>query len=586
MSKRPGHSDTNSAAIRISTNSNTNTDMSGCQPQYSKSDVAASNEDDKSLFINSNSNSDRDSNGSTSPASTLLDRKRYIPTTARGRASENLLDVDIESIDNSSDLVMSCHTVMSDGLDQLLEFDVVSNTISEIGMGTYQWKLFWLCGMGWVADNMWLQGIASALPKFQREFDLSDTVAGLGITSVFVGMIFGAAGWGVVSDIIGRRPAFSYTLLLAGICGTLSAFSPSFPILCAAFTSLALGVGGNLPVDGTLFLEFTPTEHQNLLTLMSIFWPVGQVLVSIIAMFVIPSNSCPDTGPCDAAQNRGWRLLLFTIGIITLLMVVFRILFFRMLESPKFLLAAGRRGEALAVLHELARCNGKVITLDFEDLSVPTQPLAIQRKSKYGWDKITPLFLKNTRLTTILVWLIWALVSTGYTMFNGFLTKFLKLHGGQTPLSDIETYHNYAIISLFGVPGSILGTYAVETHLGRIGTMSLATLGTSLSLGLFTIFTSSNGQMAVSCVESLLQNTMYGVIYAYTPEVFRTESRSTAVGIASSLSRITGAAAPVITGALLEWNLNFPLYLSSFLIFLAFLCMIMLPIETRGRVAH
>ncbi|KAJ1343160.1 hypothetical protein BSLG_002186 [Batrachochytrium salamandrivorans] len=500
--------------------------MSGCQPQYSKSDVAASNEDDKSLFINSNSNSDRDSNGSTSPASTLLDRKRYIPTTARGRASENLLDVDIESIDNSSDLVMSCHTVMSDGLDQLLEFDVVSNTISEIGMGTYQWKLFWLCGMGWVADNMWLQGIASALPKFQREFDLSDTVAGLGITSVFVGMIFGAAGWGVVSDIIGRRPAFSYTLLLAGICGTL-------------------------------FLEFTPTEHQNLLTLMSIFWPVGQVLVSIIAMFVIPSNSCPDTGPCDAAQNRGWRLLLFTIGIITLLMVVFRILFFRMLESPKFLLAAGRRGEALAVLHELARCNGKVITLDFEDLSVPTQPLAIQRKSKYGWDKITPLFLKNTRLTTIL-----------------------------TPLSDIETYHNYAIISLFGVPGSILGTYAVETHLGRIGTMSLATLGTSLSLGLFTIFTSSNGQMAVSCVESLLQNTMYGVIYAYTPEVFRTESRSTAVGIASSLSRITGAAAPVITGALLEWNLNFPLYLSSFLIFLAFLCMIMLPIETRGRVAH
>ncbi|KAJ1330108.1 hypothetical protein BSLG_009740 [Batrachochytrium salamandrivorans] len=283
---------------------------------------------------------------------------------------------------------------MSDGLDQLLEFDVVSNTISEIGMGTYQWKLFWLCGMGWVADNMWLQGIASALPKFQREFDLSDTVAGLGITSVFVGMIFGAAGWGVVSDIIGRRPAFSYTLLLAGICAVQT---------------------------------------------------LGHVM----------------------AQNRGWRLLLFTIGIITLLMVVFRILFFRMLESPKFLLAAGRRGEALAVLHELARCNGKVITLDFEDLSVPTQPLAIQRKSKYGWDKITPLFLKNTRLTTIL-----------------------------TPLSDIETYHNYAIISLFGVPGSILGTYAVETHLGRIGTMSLATLGTSLSLGLFTIFTSSNGQMA------------------------------------------------------------------------------------------
>ena len=32
--------------------------------------------------------------------------------------------------------------------------EVLSKQLSLIGMGSYQWKLFVLCGMGWVADNM------------------------------------------------------------------------------------------------------------------------------------------------------------------------------------------------------------------------------------------------------------------------------------------------------------------------------------------------------------------------------------------------------------------------------------------------
>ncbi len=32
-----------------------------------------------------------------------------------------------------------------------------ANACQDIGMGAYQWKLFCLCGFGWLADNMWLQ---------------------------------------------------------------------------------------------------------------------------------------------------------------------------------------------------------------------------------------------------------------------------------------------------------------------------------------------------------------------------------------------------------------------------------------------
>jgi len=43
-------------------------------------------------------------------------------------------------------------------------------------------------------------------------------------------------------------------------------------------------VGGNLPVDGALFLEFLPGKNQYLLTLLSLWWAVGQVVGSLISL--------------------------------------------------------------------------------------------------------------------------------------------------------------------------------------------------------------------------------------------------------------------------------------------------------------
>ena len=45
-------------------------------------------------------------------------------------------------------------TVSPGGVQELL-----NENIQIIGMGAYQWKLFFLCGLGWAADNMYLQVI-------------------------------------------------------------------------------------------------------------------------------------------------------------------------------------------------------------------------------------------------------------------------------------------------------------------------------------------------------------------------------------------------------------------------------------------
>lgn len=53
------------------------------------------------------------------------------------------------------------------------------------------------------------------------------------------------------------------------------------------------GVGGNLPVDGALFLEFLPGSHQYLLTLLSLWWAVGQVVASLISWAFLARWGCP-----------------------------------------------------------------------------------------------------------------------------------------------------------------------------------------------------------------------------------------------------------------------------------------------------
>ena len=99
--------------------------------------------------------------------------------------------------------------------------------------------------------------------------------------ALFIGLCIGASFWGTASDIVGRRLAFNFTLLLAGAFGLAAGGGPNWIGTSALFACLGLGVGGNLPVDGALFLEFLPFSSGNLLTLLSVFWPIGQLISSL-----------------------------------------------------------------------------------------------------------------------------------------------------------------------------------------------------------------------------------------------------------------------------------------------------------------
>lgn len=96
---------------------------------------------------------------------------------------------------------------------------------------------------------------------------------------------------------------------------------------------------------------------------------------------------------------------------------------------------------------------------------------------------------------------------------------------------------------------------------------------------------------------------MYGVLYAYTPEVFPAPHRGTGVGLASTFCRICNTMVPIIASKLSYLQMNFrnghglisefvafvnlrssmPMWISGALLLLAGVLAFVLPYEPNGK---
>ncbi|KAI9846621.1 MAG: hypothetical protein M1838_001220 [Thelocarpon superellum] len=518
-----------------------------------------------------------------------------------------------EEAGRGAELVYSPHTI--EGLRTEVEEDIaasgvdstydrksklINKAIQDIGMGSYNWQLFILCGFGWFADNFWLQGLALTLTPISLEFGITSTTVRYTTCATFVGLCLGACFWGTASDVIGRRLAFNATLFLAGVFGLAVGGAPTWIAACALYACLGVGVGGNLPVDGALFLEFLPFASGNMLTLLSVWWPVGQLVASLIAWGLIPNYECADTLPscleaapgvecCGRSNNMGWRYFTFTLGAVTFLMFICRFFLFHLFESPKFLLSQGRQAEAVATVHGMAWKNGKKTWLSEEILNevggdpevtsetrLTSRQILARKFSAFSSERIGPLFAtKKLGITTVLVWFCWTTIGLGYPLFNAFLPQYLANAGASNaPTPQNIVYRNYLITSVVGVPGSLIACWTVDLkYVGRKGTMATATLLSGIFLFLFTTTRNPSIQLTFTSLEAFFQNIMYGVLYAYTPEVFPAPNRGTGTGIASFLNRIAGLCAPIIGANAPTSNPAIPLYVAGALFLSAFLAM-------------
>lgn len=411
-----------------------------------------------------------------------------------------------------------------------------------------------------------------------------------------IGLLAGAIFWGFGCDIFGRRLAFNATIGVTAVFGLIAAGSPNFAAIGCFAALWSVGVGGNLPVDSAVFLEFLPGSHQYLLTILSIFWALAQLLATLVAWPLLGYRTCSaeQTTPCTRSQNFGWRYFMIAMGGFSMICFILRFVFFTLYESPKYLMGKGKDAEAVAVVHKVALKNGKTSPLSIADLEIhnteghqgtDTAAVLKRKLEKINLDHVRALFrTRKLAYSTTLIMVIWAFIGLAFPLYNAFIPYLLNSRGAAYgDGSTYITYRNSLIIAVLGIPGALLGGVLVEIpKFGRKGALALATTLTGVFLFGSTTAKTSNGLLGWNCAYNFMSNVMYAVLYAYTPEIFPTKDRGTGNALTASANRIFGVMAPIVA---IYANLETaaPVYVSGALFIAAGVLVCLLPFESRGK---
>ncbi|KAL4936964.1 hypothetical protein BDV06DRAFT_232908 [Aspergillus oleicola] len=482
-----------------------------------------------------------------------------------------------------------------------LKSELVSQCMEDIGMGWFQWKLFVVTGFGWVVDNFASQGIGSMQPPIQLEFrDIKEV--SYSSVAYYVGLILGASFWGIGSDLVGRKPAFNYTIFIAGIflCG--AAGTTNFVAFSAMWAIIGTAAGGNVPPASMIFLEYVPGSHQYLLTALSAWWNLGQLIVSLLAWVFLANFSCPtDATPdtCSRSQNMGWRYTLITLGALSLAFTIIRALVVKLPETPRYLLSQGKDQEVVDAVNYVARQNGKPepLTLSMlqaidvrlgippatEETGMSTKEIVKENLKEFRGEHYKALFAtKKLSLHTGLIWAIWLIIGIAYPLYFNFLPSYLATRFTENSSLDL-TYRNYCIQSAVGIVGPIYAAVLVNTFFGRRWMMGISSIVTGVFLFAYVGVKTPTASLAFTCVTGLLGNFEYAVMFAFTPESFPAPHRGTGTGTAASLLRLGGLVASLISSE--TGFTTAPIYASAALWIAVGAICFGLPFETHGHSA-
>lgn len=102
---------------------------------------------------------------------------------------------------------------------------MILERLEALPVGSFQYKLLMVTGLGWLFDSMDTGLIAFVLPVLTKDWGLSPAQAGWIGSIGLIGMALGAVLAGTVADRIGRKKVFTITVLLYSISTGLCALA-------------------------------------------------------------------------------------------------------------------------------------------------------------------------------------------------------------------------------------------------------------------------------------------------------------------------------------------------------------------------
>lgn len=401
------------------------------------------------------------------------------------------------------------------------------------------------------------------LPGVAEEYDLRSPsraapghwpVALWPFVAIF-GTVVGSLVWGHLADRLGRRPTIlviSTMFMATAVCAAM----PELPWNLLMCFLMGFSVGGLLPIVYSLLTETIPVRRRGQLIVLvaGVGTALGFLLASWTANWLIPIFN--------------WRIMWFA-GVPTGLALI--LLNRHIHESPRFLLAHGRRSEA----HEVMRRFG--IVPKEKEREAPLAPRETQRSV----GRVYRRPYRGITFALVVFGLSWGLANFGFLVW-------LPTYVADSGLTAGAVTSILAKAALFSVPGSVLVAW-LYGHWGSKATLISSACLTGATLGIFAAFggrlpghTMLFTAMVVALLVALWAS--IAVLAPYSAEVYPTSVRAVGSGVTAGATKLGGVfalglsvaavAPPALAGSAL---------LAAVPAGVAAVMLVIFGIETRGR---
>lgn len=180
--------------------------------------------------------------------------------------------------------------------------------------------------------------ISGTMEALQTQFHLNSFWLGFTVAVALIGTIIGSIAIGKPADILGRKKVLFILAALYFVSSIGCAISTSWVTLLVARFIGGLAIGGASVAAPMYIAEISPSKWRGRLVALSQLNVTAGILLSYISNYIVAQYFSIDVA---------WRWML---GVVAIPSVMFFILIFKIMESPRWLVRVGRLEEARAVL--------------------------------------------------------------------------------------------------------------------------------------------------------------------------------------------------------------------------------------------
>ena len=182
--------------------------------------------------------------------------------------------------------------------------------------------------------------ISGAIPFFQEDFGLDNSMIEVVTSAGLVGAILGALFCGKITDVLGRKVVILASAVIFTIGALWSGFASSVEQLIVARLFLGIAIGVSSFAVPLYIAEISPANKRG--SLVSMF----QLMITIGVL----ASYLSDLMFADESNVSCWRPM-FYVGVIPALILLIGMAF--MPESPRWLISRGRDEEGRVVLSRI-----------------------------------------------------------------------------------------------------------------------------------------------------------------------------------------------------------------------------------------